>query len=381
MREVLRVVRDRIVGERPQVNGRAGRRCGASVGCEVARHVPAEVRLVGGRVAEREQRDEETLRRAEGHVRESGRSTGQPTRRELHWRCDGDRRTDCRRVDAGSEQEVQRTGHRADAGEQIGVPQPEGVRAVAAERLTDECACRTTPTDREVRLDVRDQLVQELRLEERRRRRVARVVAALRVARVPVGPVAVEAGSRPVTAGDGPAVGRDQDGVEGGLGDPLRRIGVVPRCVDVVRVARRSGRQRRDVRRRIVGGAEHRGVAATEAVQLVEHRALATQRGCAAGRDEVGERRRPPMAADGISAGRRPADGERGRRGGAVQPGKKASVADCVEPAMAGVTAAPAASRAAARIRRAGRIRNHSRPVRPSPSAGGRRSRPPGGEV
>src|SRR4051812_31114749 len=154
---------------------------------------------------------------------------------------------------------------------------PQGVGAVAAERLTNERTPVTTVTSRERPLDVGHELVQELLLEPRCNRVVARALPTLGVLRVPVDPVTVEAGRRTVTTGDGTAVRGDEDGVERRLGHPLCRVAVLPWVSHAVRVLARTRAHRLDVRRWIVTGAEHRRVAATETVQQVEDRTRVTE--------------------------------------------------------------------------------------------------------
>ena len=84
-------------------------------------------------------------------------------------------------------------------------------RAESALRMSDRPAPSARAADRQERLEERDELLDDERLEARRWRRVLLRVSALRVARVPVRPEAVHVGGRAEAAGKRAIVRRDED--------------------------------------------------------------------------------------------------------------------------------------------------------------------------
>ena len=224
------------VVERPPVHG------------QVARHVAAEVGLVDGRVAQRDGRHEERARAgdvAKGRHR-GGAGNGDVGRG--HRRLRANRRGARLRVEARREQEVVGARDRANAREDVGVLEAVLVGAEPAERRARQGPEVAPGAHREMALDIRDQLVEEVALEAGRRGVVGRMVTALGVARVPVGPVAVEPGRGAEAAGHRPAVGRDEHQADGRLGHPRGHVRVVPGVGHRVGVDGWTLRQRHDPR-------------------------------------------------------------------------------------------------------------------------------------
>ena len=213
-----RLGRHHVVHEAVDPEGlRAVLAVGPTVHGQVRRHVASEVRLIGDRVAQCVQcrRERTDLRRQRSSRSRSG-GGGQRRVGDRNRRLDAHRQRDHSRLRRRCEQEVVRPRDRHRRRPLVGMLQPQLVRPVPAEGDAGDGSVLAALTRRQIRFDKRRQLVDEEALELRRRRAVARLVAAGCIARVPVRVVAVHPRLRAVPAGQGLSQRRHQDDSECG---------------------------------------------------------------------------------------------------------------------------------------------------------------------